>query len=68
MNENEEKIVNEIIDELKEIEIKETISLEKKAYYVYRRLGEFFNYNESYMLADNQNEEEYETKKKMYYK
>ena len=37
MNENEEKIVNEIIDELKEIEIKETISLEKKAYYVYRR-------------------------------
>ncbi|MFR3182635.1 MAG: hypothetical protein ACLTPN_03375 [Clostridia bacterium] len=68
MNENEEKIVNEIIDELKEIEIKETISLEKKAYYVYRRLGEFFNYNESYMLADNQNEEEYEAKKKMYYK
>lgn len=68
MNENEEKIVNKIINQIEEIETKETISLEKKAYYVYRRLGEFFNYNESYMLADNQNEEEYEAKKRMYYK
>lgn len=64
MNENEEKIVNKIINELKEMELTKKISLEKKAYYVYRRLGEFFNYNESYMLADNQNKEEYEAKKR----
>ena len=68
MNENEEKIVNKIINELKEMELTKKISLEKKAYYVYRRLGEFFNYNESYMLADNQNKEEYEAKKERYYK
>ena len=66
MNKNGEKIVAQIREEIRELEKKGRIPKEKKAYYIYRRIGELCSYKEAYALTELVDEEEEEKKANLY--
>lgn len=68
MNQYEIKHLQRIIEKIKEIEeIKEISDLEK-AYYLYRSLGEIYQYNTNFKYFNHNTEEEIKVKRKLYEK
>lgn len=56
-----------IIRIIKEIEQKGEIPIAKKAYYLYQKLGDIYQYKSNYKYLNYNTEEEMQNKKKVYY-
>lgn len=66
MNQYEREHVTRIINEIKEIEKGKEMSEVEKAYYLYRKLGDIYEYKVNYRYADELTYEQYMAKIKLY--
>lgn len=67
MNQFERIHADKIKEEIRQYEEKKgKMPQEKKAYYIYRRMGQFYSYKEAYAYADKSTMQEYMNKIKIY--